>query len=166
MNVNSVLPSPKNNSERSERSCGQGVMELYKVDQSRATVVLCSFYGATSQVRQKYGEIWVGKGFSVITMSRGSPDARTGYITPESDAEQAVKAKGVLDTMIANGLGEQKVIFHIMSEGGISSWLQLSQLMSTNSNVRKNLLNGVTRTFSSVSGLTEMATRAVCGIQR
>lgn len=136
-------------------------MELYKVDQARATVVLCSFYGATSQVRQKYGEIWVGKGFSVITMSRGSPDPRTGYITPESDAEQAVKAKAVLDTMIANGLGEQKVIFHVMSEGGISSWLQLSHLISTNSDVRYHVLNGVIHTFSSGSGLTGRDTMAV-----
>lgn len=115
-------------------------MELYKTDKSPYTVVLCTFYGAAHRVRQKYADMWVKKGLSVITVSVGVPDANSRAIERESNSDLLGRAKAALDTLIANGLDKQLLIFHVISEGGTSSWLRLIQLMESKSTVRQSML--------------------------
>lgn len=116
-------------------------MELYKTDKSTYTVILCTFYGAPGRVRQKYADLWVSKGCSVVTLSVGRPDLTSRAVFAESTTELVQRAKQSLDTLIANGLDRKMVIFHIISEGGISSWLRVMNFIEGTSTVRSSLNN-------------------------
>ena len=114
-------------------------MELFKLPRSDLVVVIFTFYGCRARVRQKYAELWISKGASVITVSNGVPDADSPAIAPETTSELRERGKAALDTMIANGLDRQRVVFHLISEGGMSNWLQVMQVMEANRNVRISL---------------------------
>lgn len=111
-------------------------MELFKLNDSDLVVIVCAFYGARARVRQKYAELWVNKGASVIALSNGIPHPESSAIEGESRRELRERCKAALDTLIANGLDRQRVVFHISSEGGMSTWLQMMQLLEAHSNVR------------------------------
>ena len=111
-------------------------MELYKTDKSKYTVILCSFYGSPARVRQKYADLWVSKGCSVVTLAVGAhvPNSRAVHAEPTNELIQ--RAKQALDTLIANELDRKFIIFHIISEGGISSWLRVMNFLDSSSLVR------------------------------
>lgn len=111
-------------------------MELYKTDGSAYTVVLCTFYGAPPRVRQKYAQLWTSKGCSVVTVSVGLPDPNSRAVYAEGTSELVLRAKQALDTLIANALDRKLIIFHIISEGGMSSWLRVMSHIEGTSIVR------------------------------
>jgi hypothetical protein len=106
-------------------------MELFRQDHSQYTVILCAYYGSTSRVRQKYASMWVNRGCSVVTTSNGVPELNSRAIHSESETTLKARCKTVLDTLIANGLDQNQIIFHLMSEGGMRNWLHIMQLLQT-----------------------------------
>lgn len=111
-------------------------MELYKTEGSQYTVIICSFYGASARVRQKFANLWVARGCSVATMGHGTPDPKSAAIYPDTRSALKARAKSLLDTLIANGLDQQQIIFHLISEGGMRSWLHIMDYINYSSQVR------------------------------
>ena len=106
-------------------------MELYKQDNSQYTVVLCGYFGSTARVRQKYANLWINRGCSVVTISNGIPELNSRAVHSESESTLKSRGKTILDTLIANGLDQSQLIFHMMSEGGMRNWLHIMETMGS-----------------------------------